>query len=60
MPYPDPFHDFDPSGYYKPKPLLGVTPAAGHYFHEYPRNPNFFAFDPDSLAHRAEVFDESK
>ena len=49
--YPDSFHEFDPSGYYKPKPLFGTLPEAGPYFADYPRSPNTFYIDymPKSL-----------
>lgn len=46
--YPDSWHAFDAVGYYKPKPVFGVTPQAGPYFHEYPRTPNFYALETGS------------
>ena len=47
--YPDSYHEFDPSGYYKPKPLLGLMPSTGPYFHEYPKSPNFFLVEDANL-----------
>jgi len=48
VPYPEPFHDYDPAGYYKPRPIFGTSPTAGPYYHEYPRNPHFFSIDETS------------
>ena len=42
VPYPDPFHEADPVGYYKPKPILGNIPTTGPYFQEYPKTMNYF------------------
>lgn len=40
--YPDMYHEADPSGYYKPKPILGTIPTSGPYFQEYPKTLNYF------------------
>jgi hypothetical protein len=65
VPYPDSWYSFDPVGYYKPRPLLGVVGRPGPYFQEYPKNPSFFAFedvteemeDPYLKEHLAKVQD---
>mmetsp|Transcript_10612 Transcript_10612/g.20488 ORF Transcript_10612/g.20488 Transcript_10612/m.20488 type:complete len:203 (+) Transcript_10612:1130-1738(+) len=44
VPYPDASYDFDPAGYYKPRPLLGLVGRPGPYQQEFPMNPDFFAF----------------
>ena len=46
VPYPDPYHEADPAGYYKPKPIFGNLPSAGPYFQEYPKTANYFRVDP--------------
>jgi hypothetical protein len=48
--YPENFHEYDPSGYYKPKPLFGLIPSTGPYFQEYPKSPNFFWLDYEEKA----------
>lgn len=45
--YPDAFHDYDPAGYYKPKPIFGLVPSTGPYFQEYPRSPNYFLIEDE-------------
>jgi hypothetical protein len=45
--YPDSVHDYDPFGYYKPKPLFGTVPSAGPYFQEYPHAPDFFLLEDE-------------
>lgn len=41
--YPDNAIDFDPVGYYKPRPLQGIVGRPGPYYQEYPKNPSYFA-----------------
>ena len=48
--YPDAFHEYDPAGYYKPKPLFGLVPSTGPYFQEYPKSPNFFLIEHEKPA----------
>ena len=48
--YPDAFHEYDPIGYYKPKPLFGLLPSTGPYFQEYPKSPNFFLIEYEKPA----------
>jgi hypothetical protein len=48
VPYPDPYHEADPAGYYSPKPLFGAVPSSGPYFQEYPQVQNLFVIDPHS------------
>ena len=47
VPYPNPYFDYDPIDYYKPKLLSGRTPPTrGLFYADYPHAANFF-IDPD-------------
>ncbi|CAG9322027.1 unnamed protein product [Blepharisma stoltei] len=48
--YPEAFHNGDDAGYYKPKPLLGLSQGTGPYYADYPKQPNFWAIDNDAPA----------
>ena len=48
--WPDQFHEFDPAGYYSPRPISGVSPSAGPYYQEYPRTVNVYAFNEPQQA----------
>lgn len=43
--YPDEYHEFDPVGYYKPRPIQKTGLPAGPFFQDYPLNPHFFALN---------------
>ena len=46
--FPDSWHEYDPTGSYKPRPIFGNTPVTGPFYRDYPLIPNFYAFDAEA------------